>query len=105
MSTKNKFNYWAGVADVIPKENNDMLGGAAGAYVGVVGIADSKAEFASNVRAAFLAMGFDLLDLDEVEEIDSRELWSNADPSMREKLSALSATNPLECGVFHSYSD
>jgi hypothetical protein len=105
MSTSDEFGYWVGVAEVIPNAGNDLLNGAAGAYVGVIGIANSESEFLANAKTAFAAMDFDLLDLEGVESIHSLEQWTRADESLREKIPTLSIENPFECGIFHCYSD
>ncbi|MGO4551975.1 hypothetical protein AB4059_12865 [Lysobacter sp. 2RAF19] len=103
MSTTVEHHYWAGVAEVIPMSGNHLLEGADGAYVGVVGVAQSEKEFIANAKAALSAMEFDMLELTERELIPTVERWINADDSLREKLSTLSAQNPIEFGVFHSF--
>ncbi|HJR72555.1 MAG TPA: hypothetical protein VJ806_02810 [Luteimonas sp.] len=101
----NEKGFWSGVAEVIPRTGNHLLEGADGAYVGVVGIAASEAEFLDNSRIAFNAMNFDLLELEDVEFIDSVEKWMEADEVMRERVSALSDRNPIEFGSFHTFKD
>jgi len=102
MSTTEK-GFWVGVAEVIPRAGNELLEGADGAYVSVVGLARTKTEFTANAKFALGAMDFDVLDVDEVEFISSPEHWVNADPIMRERAATLSAKNPFECGSFHCY--
>ena len=104
MSTTVEPKLWSGVAEVIPTQGNDLLGGANGAYVGVVGIAKSEKEFILNASAAFLAMDFDMLELTEIELIPSLERWTNADESMRERCAALSLENPIAFGAFHCFT-
>lgn len=103
MSTTVEHQYWAGVAEVIPMPGNHLLEGADGAYVGVVGVANSEKEFIANAKAAFSALELDMLELAERELIPAVELWVNADDRLREKVSMLSAQNPIEFGVFHSF--
>jgi hypothetical protein len=95
--------YWFGVAEVIPKAGNVLLGDAARAFVGIVGIANSKDEFLHAAARAFSAMDFDLIEVADAGLVRSPEDWSEADPALRERLACLNAGNPIECGVFHAF--
>lgn len=105
MSTIDEHGFWVGVAEVIPRVGNDLLEDADGAYVGVVGIAGSEPEFISKAGAAFSAMDFDMLELEDLEFVRSAEQWTNADDSIREKLSLLNSQNPIEVGAFHCFKN
>ena len=103
MSTNEK-GFWSGVAEVVPHPGNELLGDADGAYVGVVGLAASQRDFVERVRTAFFAMEFDVLDIADVEFIESSEHWTAADQVMRDRVATLSHRNPVECGTFHSFT-
>ena len=105
MNTTTECVYWAGVAEVVPRYGNNLLEGAEGAYVGVIGMASSAPEFFSKANAAFAAMDFDMLDLADVGSIRSVEDWTNADDGLRMKLASLSTSNPIEFGTFQCFSD
>ena len=51
---------WIGLAEVVACEGNDELEGAKGAYVKVLALASSPAEFRERVVSAFLAIDFQL---------------------------------------------
>lgn len=104
MSTTNS-GFWSGIAEVVPRAGNDLLGGADGAYVGTVGLAATKAAFLKNSKVAFDAMGFDLLEIHDSEFIRSIEDWTSADEIMLEKAASLTSDNPIECGPFHCFRD
>lgn len=104
MSTTER-GFWTGVAEVIPRSGNELLEGADGAYVSIVGLMSSKPEFMENAKIAFDAMDFDVLEVADVEFISSPEQWIDADQIMRERVATLSPKNPIECGSFHCYRD
>jgi hypothetical protein len=103
MSTNEK-GFWSGVAEVVPHAGSDMLGGADGAYVGVVGLADSQDVFLERVRSALSAMEFDVMDLADVEFIESPEHWTESDEVMRDRAASLNRQNMVECGTFHCFT-
>ena len=67
MSSMNRRPFWIGVADVIPKNGNQLLGNASGAYVGVAGLSESEAAFKELVARSLEAMGFKLFHVDDLE--------------------------------------
>lgn len=97
--------FWNGVAEVIPRAGNDLLQGADGAYVGVIGLANSMAEFMGAVKVALDAMDFDVLEVADTEFIDSIEKWTGADDLLRERAANLSMENPIELGSFHCFRE
>lgn len=94
---------WKGLAEVIARPANDSLDGADGAYVAVVGIAESELDFHRKARFALSAMDFDLIDLEDVEQVRSIEQLGDADPILCERFATLRSDNPIELGTFHSF--
>lgn len=103
MNTIDDMPRWSAVAEVIPRPGNDLLGDAEGAYVAVVGIADSKVDLLKRATLAFSAMNFDLIDLEDIEQVRSIEQLGAADPVLRERFAALRIDNPIEVGTFHTF--
>jgi len=97
--------YPFGVAEVIPKAGKVLLGNSAGAFVGIVGIANSKDEFLRAAARALSTMDFDLIEVADAGVVRSPDEWSEADPGLREKLAFLKVGNPIECGAFHAFDD
>ena len=94
---------WIGLAHVKPRTGIDVLGGAVGAFVVVVGFAQTDAEFAQNVAACF-----DMLELDVLEVVDI-EPWEkrSARCAVADDVAALVQTLTLEqrvaTGTFDAY--
>ena len=105
MNTIDDMPYWSALAEVIPRPGNDLLNGAEGAYVAIVGIADSGRDLLRKATLAFSAMDFDLINLEDIEQVHSVEQLQHADPVLTERFTALRSDNPIEVGTFHSFRD
>ena len=106
MSTTNRrVAKWAATAEVEPRQGNSLLGAASGAYVAVVGLAQSESEFRSALRRAIEALDFELVDVDDLRQFNSTKDLAGFDAALRERVSTLHKGNPIEFGAFHSFSD
>jgi pyruvate/2-oxoacid:ferredoxin oxidoreductase alpha subunit len=103
MNTIDDMARWRALAEVIPRPGNDLLNGAEGAYVAVVGMASSKSDLLKKVELALSAMGFDLLNLEDIERVQSIEKLKDADPVLSERFASLRSGNPIEVGTFHTF--
>ena len=83
---------------------NALLGSALGAYVPVVGVADSEQTFRVGVDRAMAALEFELLDLAEVQQLQSSSDFAALDEVLRERVKSLHVGNPIEFGSFHAFS-
>jgi hypothetical protein len=95
---------WVATAEVVPLMGNALLGSASGAYVPVVGIADSEHTFRFGVDRAMAALEFEVINLAEVRQLQSSSDLAGLDELLRERVKALHAGNPIEFGSFHAFS-
>jgi ribonuclease PH len=104
-TTSRKHLTWIGTAEVVPQDGNTLLGSATGAYVAVIGIANSEEDFHSCVTRAINALGFELVELDEVQQLESPTDVENLDEKLHERLDVLHEDNPVEFGSFHAFTE
>lgn len=95
---------WVATAEVLPLAGNALLGSASGAYVPVVGIADSEHTFRVGVDRAMAALEFEVVDLAEVHQLQSSSDFAGLDEVLRERVKTLHVGNPIEFGSFHAFS-
>jgi hypothetical protein len=96
---------WAGIAEVVPRRGNDLLGAATGAHVAAVGLARSESEFRSALIRAMSALDFEVVEVDDVRQICLMTDLVDFDDSLRNRVNALHADNPIELGSFRAFSD
>ena len=104
MSTTKSAYYWAAAAEVLPRASNDLLGSATGAYVPVVGLAETERAFRAEVDRSMDALGFDVVTIEDVQRLRSSVDTSGLSEVMKERVGALNENNRLEFGSFHSFS-
>ena len=73
--------------------------------MGVIGLANSMTEFVEAVKVVLDAMDFDVLEVADIEFIESIEKWTGADNLLRERAAKLSIENPIELGSFHCFRE
>lgn len=104
MSSTTKPAVWLGIADVIPAEDNDCLGKASGAFVGVAGFCGGEAEFRQLVERELQLLGFKVFSLEDIGEHDSSLPNSDVEAALLSRIGELSPEAPFIFGSFHSYS-
>lgn len=103
MSTTGDYKYWRGIAQVAPLPGNSELGTADGAYVGIVAIAGNSEDFLAVVRNSFRAMNFHLVDVEEIEMVETPFQLDEVARDIREQMANLSPDRPFGYGTFHTY--
>ena len=96
---------WLGIVEVKAINNNEDLGGAAGAFVNVAYIASSHNDFIQNVNESFQANDFEVI---EIEEIENEENLSIDNPDNAEKLELIREIKngeKIAWGTFHTFDD
>lgn len=94
---------WTGVAKVVPRPTTDLLDGADGAYVGLAALAVEKDSFYKLSEFFFDELGFDMIELDEIELIADQSQLKDVDPSVVQSIEELNSDAPLTYGKFHCY--
>lgn len=95
---------WVGTAEVAPRPGNELLGGASGAYVPVVGIAGSRLAFEAGIRLAMGALDFELIDVEDVRQLLVPAEVGHPDEALAQRLHLLGPDNPIELGSFHAFA-
>jgi hypothetical protein len=96
---------WIGIAEVLPKNGNSLLGTATGAYVNVLGLASTATEFQLRVTHAMQALDFELVFIEEIRPITDEIDVAKFDETLRLRISELHEGNPVEIGSFHAFSE
>jgi hypothetical protein len=90
---------------VVPRAGNTMLGSASGAYVPLVGVAQSELAFRVGVDRVMGALDFEVVELDEVRQLRSPSDIAGLETVLRDRVNMLHEGNPIEIGSFHAFSD
>lgn len=96
---------WTALAHVMPREETDLLQGARGAFVNAIGPAQSSREFEKNLREVFAGLGFELIEIDDLEPLAVRESKREIPQELTEVAELSRATNQIHLGAFHAYED
>ncbi len=94
---------WIGLAHVKPREGNDLLDYAFGAFVSAVGLAENENDFASAVVNLLDKQEFDVVEIEDIETLRKRQLHYSIDSKISELAANLSPERPIELGTFHAY--
>lgn len=93
---------WIGLAEVVPGSQNEALVGR-GAFVNVVGVAESPGVFAKVVASAVATMDLFLVGLEDVEEYAQRASRLPVEERLRAGAESLSAEGEVVFGDFHAF--
>ena len=95
---------WIGLVEVFGPRNKTLSEEKPkGAFVNVIALACSEQEFFSRVREALEELGFDILDLEDVEPYAERTKKYKIDPKLKEMAAKIDSKNPIGFGTFHMY--
>jgi hypothetical protein len=94
---------WIGLAHVKPRQGNDSLRGAKGAYVCVVALAETQAQYARETRSLLNSHSFHVLEILDVEPLQKRQERSALDPEIRQLAESLCPNAPAALHKFHAY--
>jgi len=89
----------------MPRNGEDLLEGARGAFVNAVGPAPSSTEFEHRLRELVANLGFELIDLDDLELMSERQSKYALTEELREVADLSEASGEIELGSFHTYDD
>ncbi len=96
-------NTWIGLLEVRPKSNNDILGGAPGAYTNVVCLANDVPDYSRKVKHALGALGLEVIWEDRVEPLDHRLVNHDISDELRECVNNLSEECPVLFDAFYVF--
>jgi hypothetical protein len=94
---------WIGLAHVIPRRGNDMLGTAAGAFVPVLAIARDEASFSEQAITTLHVYEFEVAEIEDIELFEARAAKHEMPPDLQALASTLSQERPVLLHTFHSY--
>jgi hypothetical protein len=95
---------WIGMAHVKPN-NKNVLNGADGAYVNIVGYACSTEQFEERTKVALLDLDINLLDMEDVELFEIRTARAEPEAAIFHLIEELKFDRSIKFGTFHSYRD
>jgi hypothetical protein len=94
---------WVGLATVHQHPGAGVLLDRNDAFVNAVALAHTAEEFTELVRGALSRLGFDLVDLEEIEPLAHRRL-SYAIPEEMERLAEMTQISAtIQFGAFHTW--
>lgn len=95
---------WIGLAELVPLEGSVTLGQARGAFVNVVGSAESERDFYSKVEKAIASMNLKLLSLGDAEPFSQRSAkWEVDDLILQMVDTARENREDIVFGTFHMW--
>ena len=101
---KNNYLWWA-IAHVQPQIPGDLLDGAAGAHVPVFGHGKDDGDFIRAATRLMIALEFDVVEIDEVEQLSVREFRKRASEDMCQVAKELNDVAPVGYGTFYTYPE
>ena len=94
---------WIGMAHVRPREGNELLDGALGAFVQVLALAENEDDFIKQGADLFSEYEFDVLEWVHVQNFEERKASSDVEKSLVMHAMQLSADNPIYLDEFQAY--
>jgi len=107
MNTQNeiKKEIWIGLAHVKPKQGNDALQGAKGAFAPILSMATDVNSFISTATSFLNAHGFEVIEMEDVQIFEERCRDADVDEELMTLAQNLSETDPVQIDIFQSYID
>lgn len=104
-STSQSDPTWTALAHVMPRDGKDLLEGAPGAFVNAVGPAASATEFEHRLRELVAGLGFELVEIDDLELMSERRSKDELSEELEELANLAAATGEINLGSFHTYDN
>lgn len=98
-----KMQKWIGLARVRPRPGNDALGGALGAFVASIALAESAGDYASKMTVLLNELAFEVLEIEDVELLDDRMRAHSLSPDILKLAKQVDEETPLVLADFHSF--
>ncbi len=81
------------------------LGGASGAFVALIALALGPGDYGSTVTTALHELGFDVVEIEDVEVLEERMQRDGLTPAIRKLATMVDEHHPFALGTFHAYED
>lgn len=101
--TDMKNQKWIGLAHVRPWEGNTLLGNGIGAFVPVVGLANSSDELATLAATLLYHHEFEVIEVDDIELLSHRLQRHQVESDLLSIADELSEDNRVQLGAFQVY--
>jgi hypothetical protein len=96
-------NVWIGLAHVQPKQGNELLEGAKGAFVPVLGLASTLTEFSDALIILLESYSFNVLEVEDIELYADRIKSFNIDSELQNLVTTLNESEPIVLSTFEAY--
>lgn len=96
-------NIWIGLVHIIPREGNDALGAAVGAYAQIVGMVETESQFIQVMEHLLDEYEFELVSFEEVESLAMQCDGAELSAELTEAIKQLNADRPVVFGPLHAY--
>lgn len=97
-------NVWIGLAHVSDNKNHALLNGAEEAYVNVLALAINKREFINKVKSSLLEIGFDFINIEDVELYTQRIKNFEVDEIIKNLEKRVRETKATQFSSFHTFN-
>ena len=94
---------WLAIANVRPQLHSDVLDGATGAHVRVFGLGADDDAFVSAARRLLNALEFDVIEIDEIEQMTLDEFRQRVTDEVFDIANTLNPATPVGYGTFYVY--
>lgn len=105
MNIQNNKNIWIGLAHVKPNSGNTSLQDAIGAFVPSLALANNAEDFADKVTSLLEEYDFEVLELEDIEPLETREKHSKISIDIESLASEISNDNPVLLDEFQAYDN
>ena len=100
---KKTLQCWIGLAHVRPKEDNNLLEGAIGAFVPTIALAGSFDTFVSIMTKELESYDFEVIEIEDIKPFKDRLNNSDVDDEIKVLAEGLSDKYPIAFDVFQAY--
>src|SRR5438128_12354509 len=94
---------WVGIFGVAPHSDREVLQGAEGAYVNIIGFAYDRQNFIEKASAKMNAIGFYVFEYEDVATFEERRLANSLGPDFTAMRHSLNRDEPIKFGSFYSF--
>lgn len=96
---------WIGLAHVRPKEGNNSLEGALGAFVPILALAYDIDDFVAITTMRLESYDFDVIEIEDVEPFMYRLSKSDVEDEIKVLAERLTDEDPIVMDTFQAYDD
>ena len=96
---------WIGLVSVRQAKLGGVLGGAFGAYVNAIALANHRSDFTLQIEEALREIDLDLVSTEDVETLAVRLAKYSIDEDLRRVTLEVERTGSPAFGIFHTYPD